>query len=328
MTCSVNPIECKLNYAFSVSFNMPHDISPDHTCGACSFQGKPLNGGCLWLNLIDKFMMYGKIRLTVNMSYLGDRYHGRLSHCKIESTWPKWHIKSSSGGCYRRFILRQRVFRPSRLGAGQVRDASTSAERWRVHFKDGKNVWLFSCFILPSTAHLRSTRISWPNAAQARPQARPQINRRCDDVYFGLQKQKIFSWGNGSGSQDKTTFWLKCTSPQYRTGIAASTKKGALNLSEPNEGLEHCVERYEQLRQMILVTRDYCCQDWGLALLMHRGFSAWIYAISKIESFQQPPEPTRSVPEKTNWVIPDTIRGRMIMSLSEMMLSALQEVAL
>ena len=79
---------------------------------------------------------------------------------------------------------------------------------------------------------------------------------------------------------------------------------------------------------MILEARDYCCQDWGLALLIHRGFAAWIYAISKTEPFQQPPEPTRSVPGKTNWVIPDTIRGRMIMSLSEMVLSALQEVAL
>ncbi len=285
-------------------------------------------GNLLPLILIDKFIDTGIIRLTSETSYFGDRYHGRLWQCKIEGTWPEWHIKSSSGGCCRRFVLRQRVFRPSRLGAGQVRDASTIAERWSVRFKGGKNVWLFSCFLLPDTARLRSTRVSWPNAAQARPQACPQINGRGDDVYFDLQKQEILSWGNGSGSQDKATFWIKCTSPQHRTGIAAATKKKGVNLSEPDACPDHCVERYERLRQMILEARDYCCQDWGLALLIHRGFAAWIYAISKIEPFQQPSEPTRSVPEKTNWVIPDTIRGRMVMSLSEMVLSALQEVAL
>ena len=328
MTCLINPIGRKANNAYNVNLNTPHNIPVGKAFRAFNLDIVPINRVIMRLNLIDNYMMCGIIRLTFEMSYLGDRYHGRLSQCKIEGTWPKWHIKSSSGGCCKRSILRQRVFRPSRLGAGQVRDASTSAERWRVYFKSGKNVWLFSCFILPDTACLRSTRVSWPNAAQARPQTCPQINRRCDDVYFDLQKQKNFSWGNGSSSQDRRAFWIKRTSPQYRTGSAAPTKKRVVNLSEPDECLDHCVECYEQLRQMILEARDYCCQDWGLALLIHHGFAAWIYAISKIESFQQPPEPTNSVPDKTNLVIPDTIRGRMIMTLSEMVLSALQEVAL
>lgn len=80
---------------------------------------------------------------------------------------------------------------------------------------------------------------------------------------------------------------------------------------------------------MILDGKDYCCQGWGLALLIHRGFAAWIYAFSKIESSQQQPAvPVTPVPDNTCLVIDDTIRGRMIMTISDMVLSTLQEVTL
>ena len=80
---------------------------------------------------------------------------------------------------------------------------------------------------------------------------------------------------------------------------------------------------------MILETRDYCCQGWGLALLIHRGFAAWVYAFSKIESSQQQSSvPVIPVSEKACLAIADTIRGRMIMTISDMVLSTLKEVTL
>jgi len=80
---------------------------------------------------------------------------------------------------------------------------------------------------------------------------------------------------------------------------------------------------------MVREGRDYCCQGWGLALLIHRGFAAWIYAFSKIEPPQQ--ESIADVtlaPDKTCLAIPDTIHGQMIMSISEMVMGTLQEVVL
>ncbi|WP_123785173.1 hypothetical protein [Sedimentisphaera cyanobacteriorum] len=63
-------------------------------------------------------------------------------------------------------------------------------------------------------------------------------------------------------------------------------------------------------------------------MLIHRGFLAWVYAFSKIESSQQQTVvPAISVPD-TNIAVPDTIRSRMVMTISEMVLSTLQEVAL
>lgn len=329
MTCLINSIERKVNYAFSVNSITPHGDFTKQAFVVHIFNIKPLYGNYLWRFLLDNFLMSGIIRLTGEMSYLGDRYHGRLWRCKIRITWSKWHIKCSSGGRYRRVIFRQRVFRPSRYAASQVRDASTGSAGWNGCFEGGKNIRFFACFILPDTACLRPARISRFDAASARPQACSQAERRCDGIYLSLQKQKNISSGNGSGNPDKTAFWIKRTSPQYRTSTAASAKKRAVNLSEPDECLDHCAERYEQLRQMILDGKDYCCQGWGLALLIHRGFAAWIYAFSKIESSQQQSAvPVTPVPDKTCLAIPDTIRGRMIMTISDMVLSTLQEVAL
>lgn len=80
---------------------------------------------------------------------------------------------------------------------------------------------------------------------------------------------------------------------------------------------------------MVLASKDYCCQGWGLALLIHRGFVAWAYAFSKIESYQeQSVIPAISIPDNATLTVSDTIRSRMIMTISEMVLSTLQGVAL
>jgi hypothetical protein len=80
---------------------------------------------------------------------------------------------------------------------------------------------------------------------------------------------------------------------------------------------------------MGLEGEDYCCQGWGLALLMHHGFLAWTYAFSKINSYQQQSvTPSISVPGENKLSLPNTIQSQMIMTISEMVLSTLQEVAL
>ena len=80
---------------------------------------------------------------------------------------------------------------------------------------------------------------------------------------------------------------------------------------------------------MILEGEGDGCQGWGLALLLHRGFLAWIEAFSKIALSQEPlAGPALSMPDLTDGEIPDTIRGRMVMTISEMVLSTLQGVIL
>ena len=327
MECPKRIIECKAYYAIIVKEITPYGSFVEYWEMTPNGRKEAFSGNYLRLFLLDSFPASGIIRLTGTMSYLGDRYHGRLRRCKNGSTRSKWHIEQPSGGCYRRPILGERIFRPSGHGTSQVRDASAGAARWSGSFKGIQNVWFFSCYILPDPAGLRPAGTSWPNAATARPKACSQVNRRCDGVYFGLQKQKSISSGNGFGNQDKTAFRVKRPSPQYRTSTAASAKKRAVDLSEPDECFDQCCRRYEQLRQMTLEMRDYHCHGWGLALLIHRGLAAWVHAFSKIESSQQQFVPVTPVSDKACLAIPDTIRGRMIMTISEMVLSTLQGVA-
>jgi len=300
----------KVNYAFCVKCIMPNGILV--SCAMmpifCTINAQENN--YLRHFFLDSFRMCGIIRLTRKLFYLGDIYHERLWRCKTGGTWAKWHFKCPFRGCYGRVVFGQRVFRSSRPGAGQVRDASAGAGGWSICFNGDEGVRLLPCIILSDTAGIRPTRVSRPYASSARTQACSQANQRRYVFRFNLQKQRIFLAGDRFGESDKTAVWFKCTSSQYRASVTTPTKKRAVNFFEPDTCLDHCVERYEQLRRMVLEGRDYCCQGWGLALLIHRGFAALIYAFSKIEA------------------IPDTIRGQMIMSISEMVLGTLQEVVL
>ena len=126
MIALMNPIRRKVNYAFCVNFITPYSNFAKQALLAVKLNDKPFNCNYVWHFPLDIPIVSGIIRLTGKLSYSGDPYHGRLWRCKTGSTWSKWHIKCPSGGCCRRVILRQRVFRPSGPATGQVRDASRS----------------------------------------------------------------------------------------------------------------------------------------------------------------------------------------------------------
>lgn len=321
--------ERKVNYAISVKFIMPFRVLAENAKLSDYIFINACNSRYLQKKSLDKYRLKGKIRLTVSLSYLGDMYHGRLWRCKTGSTWAKWHFKFPLRGCYRPIIFGKRVFRFPRLSASQVRDASASQRGWTICFGSGKSIRFFPCILLSDTAGIRPTRISRADAASAWSQTCPQVNRRCYVFCFSLQKQRAFLAGDRFGESGKKAVWFKCTPSQYRTSVTTPAKKRAVNFFEPDTCLDHCVERYEQLRRMVLENRDYCCQGWGLALLIHRGFVAWIYAFSKIESSQQESVgDVTSAPDRTCLAIPDTIRSQMIMSISEMVMGTLREVVL
>ncbi len=321
-------LSCKANYAFYVNFITPCAYSAEMDFTFIMPIINPFLSNYLWFLLLDSRLLFGIIRLTVKISYSGDRYHGRLWRCKTGSTCSKRHIKHSSGQNHRRVVPGRRILRPARHVASQIRDASTGQTGRNEHFASSRNIWLLPRFILSDTTCLRTPRLSRSYAASARPQVCPQINQRGDDLYRVLPKGNSGYWGNRVSFSVKAAFWSKCTSPQYRTGIAASAKKRALKLPESEKHFIFCVKRYEQLRRMILDGKDYCGRGWGLALIVHRGFMAWATAFSKIDSCQQQSESFSSVANQTPPSLPDTIQGKIITAISDMVLSTLQGVAL
>lgn len=329
MTCLVFRIGCKVYYAFNVNFITPTGIFERHAFCVILLTISLFNCMNLQHFLLDISCKFDIISLTVKMVYSGDQYHGRLWRCQIGITESKWHLEYTSGGYNRQFILRKRIFRPSRYATSQIRDASAGPAGWNGRFKGRGNVRFFPGFVLPDTACLRSAWISRPYATPERPPSWAQINRNGHGFYYRVQKTKALSSVEGSGRSNQAAFRFQCAPPQYRTCLAASAKKRATNLGEPDNHFIRCTERYEQLRKIVLASKDYCCQGWGLSLLIHRGFASWAYASSKIQLYQQQPVvPVASLSNKANLTVPDTIRSRMIMTISEMVLSTLQEVIL
>ncbi len=329
MAYSNSSIKRKVYYASCVKFIMPNRAFLKCAIVAIDQTPNGFMNKMLWHITLDNSLTIGIIRLTLKLSYSGELYHGRLWRCKIAVSWKKWHFKHASCLCYGGVVFGQRILRSSRSGTSQIRDASTGSGRWATRFEGIKDVRLFPGFILSDTTFIRPTRISWPYASSARPQTCSQVNRRCNGICFGTQNKGCFLAGRRFGESDKTAVWLERPPTQHRASVATPAKKRAINFFAPDTCLDHCVERYEQLRRTVLKDRNFCCQGWGMALLNQRGFLAWIDAFSKIESYQQHSViPVTSEPDKTNLAVPDTIRGRMIMTISEMVLSTLQEVAL
>ena len=329
MTYPATRIKCKADYAFCVNFITPNTVFGKGPFYLFSLALTPFTYIHLWRFLLDTLHAYGIINLTGKMVYSGGQYHGRLWRRQIGITESTWHLEYTSGGCNRRSILKQRVFRPSRHVASQIRNAAAGPAGWNGRFNGGEDVRVFPGFVLPDPACLRSAWISRADASPERSSSRAQINRNGHGLYYRLQKTKALSSVRGTGQSHQTAFRLQCASPQHRTCLAASAKKRATHLGEPGNHFNRCTERYEQLRKMVLTSKEYCCQGWGLSLLIHRGFASWAYAFSKIESYQQQTTvPAVSISDKTNLAVPDTIRSRMIMTISEMVLSTLQEVAL
>jgi hypothetical protein len=329
MAHSISLKKRKVHYASRVKVIMPNETfqTPAIMGSACTISDS--KAIYLWHKMLDNSCTNGIIRLTLKLSYLGELYHGRLWRCKNAVSWAKWHFKHTLCLCYGRVVFGQRILRSSRSGASQIRNASAGSGRWTTCFEGIKNVRLFPGFILSDTTFIQPTRISRSYASSARAQTCSQVNRRCNGIYFCTQKQRCFLAGDRFGESDKTTVWLERPSTQYRASVATPAKKRAIVFFESDTCLSHCVDRYEQLRRMALEGRDSCGQGWGLALLHQRGFLVWMDAFSKIESYQQHSViPVTSVPDKTYLAVPDTIRGQMIVTISEMVLSTLKGAAL
>ena len=74
MTCPLNPIERKANYAFSVNTITPHSDFTKQPFTVHELDIKPFYCNYLWRLLLDNSLTSGIIRLTGEMSYSGDRY--------------------------------------------------------------------------------------------------------------------------------------------------------------------------------------------------------------------------------------------------------------
>ena len=326
MTDEYLPNRRKANYATCVKF-----IVPDLRLNICMIWAYILNikllcGNYLRQYILDNIRYGGIIELTIQPSYIGDQYHGRLWRRKTEGSWANGHTQFSFRGCDGRVVFGQRVLRSPGSDPSQVRDASAGTPGQYVCFTGGQAVCLFQGVLLSNPASVRSEWLGRPYASTTRAQARSQADGKHPCFYYRLPQQSSLSARTWVGREDQRTIWRKRTPSQYRTSHDTPAQKRAVNVSGSSAWFERCVGRYEILRQVVLSGRPY--QRWGLALLIHRGLAAWMQAWSKIESSEQDLPVTQiPLPDQNGLTMPDSIHGQMVMALAQMVLGALQEVA-
>lgn len=85
---------------------------------------------------------------------------------------------------------------------------------------------------------------------------------------------------------------------------------------------ERLVEAYESLRGYVLGGYEGCAGP-GLALLLHKGMAAWLRACARWTPLLQPRAELQSSPGAG---LPPGLRGELVVLLTTMVLSHLEEV--
>lgn len=85
---------------------------------------------------------------------------------------------------------------------------------------------------------------------------------------------------------------------------------------------ERLVEAYESLREYVLGDCEGCTGP-GLALLLHKGMAAWLQACAR---WTPPPRPRAELRSSPGAGLPPGLRGELVVLLTTMVLSHLEEV--
>lgn len=177
--------------------------------------------------------------------------------------------------CQRQFLRFPRS-RPS-----QVRDASPSAERGRLGNRHRDRFRLLSALVLSGAVGFRRGWAGRLSAAQARPQAGTQADRRDLDLRPLHPPERALRVNHRTGALDPAAFRDQASSAKYRTPPEALSKKTSLSESgEQRTTKPDLTEQYEQLRYAATTGWAHEGERLGLALFLRRGITAWMQARS------------------------------------------------
>ena len=207
--------------------------------------------------------------------------HDRHTQVRRRQTQPTPQAGDSSSpprSCHGRVFSRQRFFRSSRSGAGQVRDAATRREREGVRQSGGPGVWSFPAFVLSGAEGASTKRSGRITSSEARAAARPQS----DGGSVGVPRAKACRAAGlavfRTGATNTETVPRADPSTHHRARVVAASKKTPLSdpirqNREPasDRGLQDC---YEQLRRANLTGTGA-----ARTVLQQQGMKSWMEAV-------------------------------------------------
>src|SRR5215469_5475092 len=246
--------------------------------------------------------------------------HGQESNARsqVQSSSARGFLASPSRAGQGRTVFNSRILRSSRLGSGQVRDATPSAKRRTGRERVGSPLWLVAPIVLSSAGGIRAGRPAGTNATQAGPEKGTQAHRRSARFHPPSTARGFFSTSPRFGFAGQKQVRYHRSSTQYRARFDAQSKKtGAVNEdASPCIAQQDWVVCYEQLRSDALSRCHGASSGFGLVVLLREGITAWMRACSRAVT---PPVPVLAQPNPTDR-LPWNMRTEAVLILAGMLL--------
>src|ERR1700757_2109708 len=245
--------------------------------------------------------------------------HGQESdpRSQVQSSSARGLLASPSRAGQGRNVLNTGILRPSRLGSGQVRDATPGAKRRTGREPVGSPLRLVTPIVLSSAGGIRTGRPAGTNATQARTEKGTQAHRRSACFHPPSTAGGFFSRCPRSGFAGQKQIRYHRSSTQHRARFDAQSKKTAVNEDpSPCIAQQDWVPCYEQLRSEALSRCHGMSRGFGLAVLLREGITAWMRACSGAVA---PPAPAFAQPDSTDR-LPWNMRTEAVLILAEMLL--------
>ena len=193
------------------------------------------------------------------------------------SVTAKRNTQPPPAGCAPSAVPEQRILRSQRLGAGEIRDATTGPCGQAGGFSNGQGVWFLPPVVLPSGIYLRArwfVRIASPEAWSEK---RSQAHSGSDEVRGRATNRGAITEFRSAGRTGTAQVPRESAPPQHRAAAAAG-KKTPISLlptytAAPLEK-DGLIAAYEELRRQALNGQ----RGPGLALFMRRGMREWMNA--------------------------------------------------
>jgi hypothetical protein len=269
---------CKANFAATVKTIMPHVLAPANPYVVFISSVYRLHIGCEHQHPTSDLTMpifCGIFNIT-HLQHNPDGPETKV-RSQVASASRTRFVEPPIPPGHRRTVSDSRVFRSSRFGTSQIRDAAPSSNRGTAGQPIGECLRVLAPFLLPSAGGLPAGRTPGAHAAEARTEAGTQAHRRSARFPApGASARSILACGGSEFARPGQVRHQR-SSAQHRACLGAESKKNEgnqiLTLSVASEGF---VARYEQLRNSALSRSSPSASNFGLTLFLRQGMIAWM----------------------------------------------------
>src|SRR5262249_24273059 len=218
----------------------------------------------------------------------------------------------------------QRVLRPARPGASQVRDAAPRARRGVLSHRGHSGVGVLPSRLLSGPGALPPRRPAGLDPSTTQTPPRPQTLRPRRRFPAPTPASRPLAPSLGALGAGARALRPRGPSPQHRTRLGAPTKKSPLIPDVPQDQVpvlpdELWTTRYEAMRKRAMAQSGSIGNSYGYALLIRRGLVAWMKAWPR--PAREPPHDLGSGPRADALTVPSHLLQSAASLLVNMILS-------